>query len=189
VLEFMQRCFRYFLIYCRILFLKVCSFFLGIEIVNASLLKSTFGASRILKSFGASIGRQPVIHGPLIIHNAVKDYANLKVGTNVHIGRNVFLDLSDSITIGDHAVISMNCTLLTHQDVGNRPLQSVYPRVIKQLRIGRNAYLGTGVTLLAGSSIGESSVVGAGAVVDRPVSDRQVVAGIPAKVIKKLSDI
>jgi acetyltransferase-like isoleucine patch superfamily enzyme len=180
----MQRIFQYLLLFWRILVLKIRYLFLGIETVNEALLRTTFGTAHILRSFGATIGAGSVIHGPLLIHNAEKDYANLRIGRQVHLGRNVFLDLTDTITLEENTVVSMNCTLLPHQDVGNRPLQAVYPRTVSSLRVFRNAYLGVGVIVLAGSDIGESAVVGAGAVVTNAVPGRQVVAGIPARMIK-----
>jgi acetyltransferase-like isoleucine patch superfamily enzyme len=179
-----QRILKRFLTYWRILVLKVRYYLFGIEIVNEALLQTTIGASHILRSFGASVGRRSVVHSPLVIHNAEKDYSNLLIGSNVHIGRNVFLDLTDTITVDDRAVVSMDCALLTHQDVGNRPLQSRYPRKMQPLHIGENAYLGIRVTLLAGANIGESTVVGAGAVVLNSISDHNVVVGIPAKKVE-----
>lgn len=185
----LQRIFRQLLVYGRIFFLKILRCFLGIEIVNEALLRTTFGTAFILRSFGAAVGEGTVIHGPLIIHNADKDYANLRIGNNVHIGRSVFLDLTGTIDVEEGAVVSMNCALLTHQDVGNRPLQVVYPRKVIPVRVCRSAYLGVGVTLLAGANIGEAAVVGAGAVVTRPVPGHHVVAGVPAKPIKGVQEI
>lgn len=45
---------------------------------------------------------------------------------------------------------------------------------------------GSGVTVLAGVTIGENAVVGAGAVVTKDVAPNTIVAGVPAKVIKKI---
>lgn len=185
-MRLIHRIFNRSLVYWRILLLKVRYYLFGIEVVNEALLQTTIGAFFILRSFGASIGDGSVIHSPLIIHNAEKDYSKLLIGKNVHIGRNVLLDLTDKIEIKDQAVISMNCALLTHQDVGNRPLQSKYPRKVLPMHIDRNAYLGIGVTLLAGASIGASTVVGAGAVVLRPIPGHEVVAGVPARRVKSM---
>ena len=182
----LQRLFRMLLTCWRILVLKFYSYLFGIEIVNEALLKTTIGAPFILRSFGASVGRGCVIHSPLLIHNAEKDYSNLKIGSNVHIGRNVLLDLTDKIEIRDQAVISMNCALLTHQDVGNRPLQSQFPRKVVPLLIDTNTYLGIGTIVLAGASIGESTVIGAGAVVSGSIPDHSVAVGVPARKVKDI---
>lgn len=97
-----------------------------IEGVNALLL--ILPAKLIaptLRRYGASIGAQPQIHSPLIIHNAGaergKEYANLVIGDCCYIGRDVFFDLAEQIVLEDYVTISMRCTLITHTDVGNRP--------------------------------------------------------------------
>ncbi len=74
-----QRIFKRFLIYWRILLLKVRYYLFGIEAVNEELLRTTIGAFFILRSFGASIGGGSVIHSPLIIHNAERDYSKLLI--------------------------------------------------------------------------------------------------------------
>lgn len=54
--------------------------------------------------------------------------------------------------------------------------------------IKRNAWIGAGATILPGVIVGENSVVAAGAVVSRDVPPNTVVAGIPAKVVKTITD-
>jgi acetyltransferase-like isoleucine patch superfamily enzyme len=52
--------------------------------------------------------------------------------------------------------------------------------------IGNGAWVGARVTILAGVTIGEYAVIGAGAVVTRDVPPRCLAAGVPAKVLKQL---
>ena len=54
--------------------------------------------------------------------------------------------------------------------------------------IGRNVWIGSNATILQGVSIGDNSVVGAGAVVTKDVPANTVVGGIPAKIIKKIPE-
>ncbi|KAB1962460.1 hypothetical protein HCZ80_06655 [Limosilactobacillus fermentum] len=49
-----------------------------------------------------------------------------------------------------------------------------------------NAWLGAGVSVLAGVTIGENAIIGAGAVVDKDVPANSIAVGIPAKVIKTI---
>jgi maltose O-acetyltransferase len=163
----------------RVAYLRAAYRLGGIEAINRQLLRVD-RVDEILAEFGASIGADTVLHGPLVIHNAASDYSNLQVGDTVHIGRLVILDLAERVVISDHTVVSMGATILTHSDVGERPLASRYPRESAPTRIGPGAYLGANVTVLAGCDIGRESVVAAGAVVTRPVPDGATVAGVPA---------
>jgi acetyltransferase-like isoleucine patch superfamily enzyme len=152
----------------------------GIEAINRQLLRFD-RVERILAQFGASVAPNTVLHGPLVIHNARLDYRNLRVGPTVHIGRLVIIDLAEEVVLEEETVVSMGSTILTHSDVGDRILAERYPRKSAPVRIGPGAYLGANVTVLAGCDIGHGAVVGAGAVVTRPVADGKVVAGVPAK--------
>jgi acetyltransferase-like isoleucine patch superfamily enzyme len=55
------------------------------------------------------------------------------------------------------------------------------------IHIKKNAWIGAGATILPGVTVGENSVVAAGAVVSKDVPDNTVVGGIPAKVLKSIS--
>jgi maltose O-acetyltransferase len=152
----------------------------GIEAVNRQLLLR-HRVESALTEFGASVGSRAVLHGPLVIHNAAADYGNLRIGHNVHVGRLVLLDLAAPIEFEDDCVVSMGSTILTHADIGDRPLAARHPRVVEPARVGAGSYLGANVTVLPGCHIGREAVVGAGAVITRPVADGAVVAGVPAR--------
>ncbi len=153
----------------------------GIEAVNAHLTKSTVKTRQVLQRYGAQIGEGGVLTGPITIENAAPDYRKLVIGRNVHIGRGVFLDLAAPLIIEDEAVISMGATLLTHFSVGDRPLRHVLGEGTAPLTIGASAYIGANATILMGCSIGEMAVVGAGAVVTKPVGPGETVVGVPAR--------
>jgi maltose O-acetyltransferase len=155
----------------------------GIESINRLLLRVD-RVDDLLELFGATIEGPGVLHGPLVINGAEPDYRNLHLGANVHLGRLAVLDLVAPITIGRDATVSMGTTILTHADVGDRPLRDRYPRTVRPTRIGEGAYLGANVTVLPGCDIGRRAVVGAGAVVVAPVPDDAVVAGVPARPIE-----
>ncbi|MEK7533665.1 MAG: hypothetical protein AAB542_04485, partial [Patescibacteria group bacterium] len=64
--------------------------------------------------------------------------------------------------------------------------QRQYPTKESPVIFKRGVYVGTGAIILPGVTIGQYSVVGAGAVVTRSVPPRVTVAGVPARIIKKL---
>ena len=64
--------------------------------------------------------------------------------------------------------------------------QKYYPRRVSPTKIKKGAWITPGCIILAGVTIGENAVVGAGSVVTKDVEPYTVVAGNPAKIIKKL---
>jgi acetyltransferase-like isoleucine patch superfamily enzyme len=117
----------------------------GIAVVNRRLLSAPRCES-LLAEFGATVGEGCVVHGPLVIYNAAHDYRNLAIGGNVHIGPLVVLDLAEALSIGDDATVSMGVTILTHADVGDRPLAERYPRAAEAP--GSEPARGSGLTPL-----------------------------------------
>jgi acetyltransferase-like isoleucine patch superfamily enzyme len=156
----------------------------GIAPINRRLLLAD-RCENVLRQFGASVGEGCVLHGPLVIHNAAKDYRNLVIGRNVHVGRLTVLDLAERLTIEDDGTVSMGATILTHADVGDRPLAGRYPRIASPTRIGSGAWVGANATVLPGCDVGARAVVGAGAVVRETVPDEAVVVGVPARPIPR----
>jgi acetyltransferase-like isoleucine patch superfamily enzyme len=152
----------------------------GIEAINSRLLLMP-RVEEALMRFGATVEPSGVLHGPLVVHNAKRDYRNLRIGRNVHLGKLVTLDLAEAIVIEADCTVSMGTTILTHMDVGDRPLARRYPRRVEETRIGAGSYVGANVTIFPGCHIGREAVVGAGAVVTRPVAPGAVVAGVPAR--------
>ena len=146
-----------------------------------------------LQMCGATIGHYVRFQAPLTIHNAALKpkpfYYNLSVGHNCFFGRELLLDLQDKVVIHDNVTISHRVTILTHTDVGESPLKNaLFPPVQAPVTIGYGAYIGAGAIILPGVKIDECAVVGAGAVVTKSVSERTVVAGVPAQFIKKLPE-
>ena len=102
----------------------------------------------------------------------------MHIGKNVFIGPDCYLDdtFPELIHIEDRAIVSFRVTVAVHGAT------STSSRVAP-VRIGRNAFIGTGAILLPGVTIGEGAIVGAGAVVTRDVPAGAVVAGVPARAI------
>jgi acetyltransferase-like isoleucine patch superfamily enzyme len=142
----------------------------------------------ILKSYGATIGKDCDIETGLTFHNCY-DYSNLVIGDNCHIGKNCFFDLRGKIIIANNVVISMKTTIITHQDITKSKLSKLYPAIINNVLIDDNCYIGVNSTILKGVIIQENSIVGAGSVVINNILQNTIVGGIPAKEIKKIIGI
>lgn len=93
------------------------------------------------------------------------------------------------ITIGNHVEISANVTFITHDGAlwvlrESNPEADVFGRIV----VGDNVFIGRGATLLPGTSIGDNSVVGAGAVVKGHLEANGVYAGVPARKISSFEE-
>jgi acetyltransferase-like isoleucine patch superfamily enzyme len=113
-------------------------------------------------------------------------------GLRLHIGKHVFINYAcsfmdvDDITLEDHVMVGPRVNLIA----GGHPVDPVQRRagVITHapIVIKRYAWIGSAATVLAGVTVGENAVVAAGAVVTADVDPDCVVAGNPAKVVKRL---
>lgn len=116
----------------------------------------------------------------------------ITIGKDVSISRNVHIAAISQVTIGDGVMIGSNVLITDHshgsladeldlatmRSPAQRPLLSKGP-----IKIGKNVWIGEGVVILAGISIGDGAVIGANSVVTKDVSDRTTVGGIPARKI------
>ena len=86
------------------------------------------------------------------------------------------------ITIDDDALIAANVQLLSNNhDLQNRRVITCEP-----VHICRRVWIGAGSTILPGVTVGENAVVGAGSVVTHDVEPNTIVAGNPAKLIRRI---
>ena len=113
-------------------------------------------------------------------------------GKNITIGRDVFINSGchfqdqGGVVIGDGALIGHNVVLATI----NHDLDPAQNRKnhYAPIHIGAHAWIGSNATILAGVSIGDWSVVAAGAVVTHDVPPNVVVGGVPARIIKRIPE-
>ena len=116
-------------------------------------------------------------------------------GHHTHLGKQVYanfgLTLVDDapIYVGDYTMFGPNVVLATagHPILpelrGERALQYNMP-----IRIGRNCWLGAGVIVMPGVTIGENSVIGAGSVVTKDIPANVVAVGNPCRVLRKIGE-
>lgn len=112
-------------------------------------------------------------------------------GKNITLGKNVFINHDCScldlggIEIEDDVMIGPRVSITSE----NHPVPPAERKTLvpSKVLIKKNAWIGAGATILPGVTVGENSVVAAGAVVTKDVPDNCVVGGVPAMIIK--SDI
>jgi len=139
---------------------------------------------RILLDLLGALGSGSVIRPPLAC-----DY-----GTGIRIGAHTFVNFGlvaldpAPITIGDHVQIGPSVQLLTPTHPLDPDLRRDGWEAAGPITVGDNVWLGGGTIVLAGVTIGEDTVVGAGAVVTGVLPSRVVAVGSPARVIRRLDD-
>lgn len=114
----------------------------------------------------------------------------VKIGKNCHISPYVLIDLlhPELIKIEDNVTISSHTMIFAHVNPSANEFlkKHGYPRMIKPVTIKNGAVISVGCIIIAGVTVGENSIVGAGSVVAQDVPDYCVVVGNPARVIKRI---
>jgi acetyltransferase-like isoleucine patch superfamily enzyme len=102
----------------------------------------------------------------------------------VYVGPYTTISGHGGVQIGEGTLIAMHCRILssnhTLSPLGT-PIRS-QPDVLRPTRIGRDVWLGAGVTVLGGVTIGDGCVVGAGAVVTKDLPPGAIAHGVPASI-------
>jgi maltose O-acetyltransferase len=106
----------------------------------------------------------------------------LELGPRVYIGRGVYLDARNPwlISIGEDSVLTSGVIVLVHD--GSTRLHAGCTRIAR-VAIGKRVFVGAGAVILAGSTIGDDSIVGPLTVVRGDVPPGSLVVGNPAKVV------
>lgn len=143
----------------------------------------------LLRLVGVTVGRDTIIFDAYFENVYHYGFKPLVIGSRCFIGDGVMLDIRGGIILEDDVTISQRAIVVSHINVGypDHPLQKAYPSKEDGVTIKKGSFIGTGAILLPGISIGPGSVVGAGSVVTKNVPPRTVVAGVPARVIKKIN--
>lgn len=166
-------------------------FFRKIEYLFFKILK---------KSRGKSVSSSSIVCATSKIESG-SSFINSSLGRNSFCGYDCniinteigsFCSIASNVTIGGLAhpmhFVSTSPVFLSHKDsVKNKFARHDYLPVIKTI-IGHDVWIGDGVFVKAGVSVGTGAVLGMGAVVTKNVDPYTVVAGNPAKIIKKRFD-
>jgi acetyltransferase-like isoleucine patch superfamily enzyme len=113
----------------------------------------------------------------------------IRIGADVYMGFDIELETNypELVSIGNHVTISHRCIISAHMgSPSDTPVKRSFPLSAKPVVIGDGAWICIGAIILPGVTIGENAVVAAGAVVSRDVPANTMVAGIPARHVKRL---
>ncbi len=137
----------------------------------------------IILGNNVSIHRNTIIECTGVIRNLGE---GLVIGNNVGIAQNCFIQVRGKVTIGNDVMFGPGVSVFSEEhgfeDLEKPMIAQAETR--RPVQIGNNVWIGTRAVILGGVTIGEGSIIAAGAVVRESVPPYSVVAGVPAKVIR-----
>lgn len=138
----------------------------------------------LLRKIAKSSGRVIAIFEGVYILNA----GELVLGDHISVHPMCYLDAAGSLSIGSDVSIAHGVTIMTTEHdyalTGIRMRDA--PVKPAPVVIGNDVWIGAGVKILAGVTVGDHVVVGAGAVVTRDIPSHSLAVGVPARVTKTL---
>ena len=115
-------------------------------------------------------------------------------GKNVHLGKNVYFNFNATMVDDTHIYIG-DCTMLGPNVVIATAGHPILPELREKalqfnmpVHIGRNCWLGAGVIVLPGVTIGDNTVIGAGSVVTKDIPANVIAVGNPCKVLREINE-
>jgi acetyltransferase-like isoleucine patch superfamily enzyme len=171
-----------------------------------------FGANVVLRHpHKIEIGDNVIIDDNCLLDAKGRDNAGIRIGSGVFLGRNSILSCKNGdIVLGARVNIGFNCEVFSGSRVilgddtlvaaycyfigGDHNPQDVDASVSRQgtcsrgIEIGEKCWFGAGVKVLDGLTVGNNAIVGAGAVLTRPVPAYAIAAGVPARVMRDRRD-
>ena len=134
----------------------------------------------------ALLNSDPWVEGPIRIDYGI----HVTVGRDSFIGPNFTVLDTCRVTIGSRCLIAPSVSIYTATHPVDPAVREgiIGPELGKEINIGDDCWIGGGVYILPGVTIGRGVTVGAGSVVTKSVEPFTVVAGNPARVIRKLEN-
>ena len=103
----------------------------------------------------------------------------LKLGRNVDIGAFTYINARYGVEIEEKVQVGSHCSIYSHSTIDDKKGKIV---------IKKNARIGSHSVIMPGVTIGENSIIGAFSFINKDIPSNVMALGIPAKVIRKLTD-
>src|SRR5690606_34185571 len=143
---------------------------------------SVFGTgNRIINAANVRIGRDCLFQDSIYIRAGV--HGRVEIGDRVAINSFVQIYGHGGVSIGDETQLGPGTIVTTTgHDYADEKLEASFTPIV----IGRRVWVGAHVTIIGGVTIGDSAVIGAGAVVIRDIPPHTLAVGVPARVVRRL---
>ena len=111
----------------------------------------------------------------------------LKIGNNSSIGPYAYIGCSGYIEIGDNVIMAPNVSIYAENHLYDNLKIPIKDQGVKRqyVKIEDDCWIASNTVILAGVTVGQGSIIASGSVVTKDVPPFSIVAGVPAKVIKK----
>jgi acetyltransferase-like isoleucine patch superfamily enzyme len=139
--------------------------------------------SPFVNLYGCEVGDNTKIGAFVEIQKSAKVGQNCKISSHSFICEGVTIE--DNVFVG-HGVVFIN-DLFPRATTAEGELQTEKDWRVEPTLVKKGASIGSGATILANVVIGENAMVGAGSVVTHDVPDNAVVAGNPAKILRRIA--
>jgi acetyltransferase-like isoleucine patch superfamily enzyme len=138
--------------------------------------------SKFINLYGCTIGDRTKIGA------FVEVQKNATIGQNCKISSHTFI--CEGVTIEDNVFVGHNVTFINdtypRAVTQDGSLQTEADWTVEPTLVKKGASIGSGTTILANVTIGENAVIGAGSVVTKDIPANAIVAGNPAKVLRRI---
>ena len=147
----------------------------------------------ILVEIIGELGEGSVIQGPIFFHYGI----HTKIGKKFFGNFNLTIQDDAEVTIGDNCDFGPNVTIVTpvhpmlpdeRREMLTADGEKKHLCYAKPVHIGNNCWLGASVTICPGVTIGDNCVIGAGSIVTRDIPQGSFAAGVPCRIIRKLTE-
>jgi maltose O-acetyltransferase len=158
--------------------------------ISRALPQLSFVRSRtaMLRAVGVRIGSRSLVMGPLDLTGVGQIAELFSIGDDTYVTGPLHVDLGAAVRIGDRVRLGHQVALLTVDHEIGPSEQRCGQVLVAPIIIGDGAWLASHVTILPGVSVGNGSIVAAGAVVTHDVPPNTLVAGVPARVVRNLAE-
>ena len=154
----------------------------NVEMSAINSIKGKFTVELLPKS-NLQVGTFLMSAGPCYIKCTEK--AQCRIGKNVFMNHNCSITCAEEITIGDACNIANNVVIVDHDHrFGKYGVEDGLEST--PVHIGKNVWIGANAVILRGVSIGDGSIIAAGAVVNHDIPAYEIWGGVPAKKIRDL---